>query len=101
MLGTGMDIPFGTFDGVHTDFVGADNNFVVYVGIVHDMAHFVTAILQIAADDVEHDGGHGVAYMSIGVDGWAANIHADEMRLERFEGFFLASQDIINTNCHY
>ena len=60
---------------------------------VRDVAHerdFVAPVHEIAAHDVERRLRARVAHVAVVVDGIAAQIHADDARLERSE-FFLTT----------
>ena len=63
---------------------------VAHVGDIADVAHLIALMLEIAEEEVEGDGGTGVAQMGIAIDGGAADVHADAAFMKGTEEFLLA-----------
>ena len=80
--------------------VGALDDFIVNVGEVADVVHFVADVLEVAVHGVEYDTGAGVADVAVIVNGDAAYVHADFARCERGEFFFLTGQGVIQAQAH-
>ena len=68
---------------------------VAHVGDVAHVAHLVAQMLQVAEDDVEGDGGAGVAQVGVAVDRRAADVHAHMALVNRAEELFLMAQCIV------
>src|SRR5688500_17351131 len=62
------------------------------------MADVVTAVFKIAADDIKHNGRHGMPHMRVVINCQATDIHLDDIWLEGLEFFFLASEGVVKTN---
>lgn len=70
------------------------NNLVVHVREVLHEVNLVTAVFQIPAKHVEDESAASMADVTIIVDGHAADIHPDTLRLNRFERLLSASERI-------
>ena len=83
---------------VDTDatFVGAGNDFVVYVGDVAHIGERVAVLAQPAGNYVKHHQHAGVPEVAVVIHGHAAHIHAHVLRVERDKGFFLAGEGVVN-----
>ena len=92
-----VNVSLREFERIFLELVGAVDDLVVHVGVVHHVFDFVAAIFQITADDVKHQSRHGMTDMRVVVDCHAADIHPDGIRLDGLEIFFLASESIIDT----
>ena len=93
-----VDVTFCQFKRVLAQLVGAVDDLVVHVGVVHHVLDLVAAILEIATDDVEHQRRHGVPDVRVVVDRDAADVHLDHAWFEGLEIFFLASECVVNTD---
>ena len=69
---------------------------VAYVRDVPHVTHLVADVLQIAKQEVEGNGRTCVPEVSVAIDSWAADIHANATGIERLEEFLLPTQGIIN-----
>ena len=79
---------------VHALFVRLIDDLVVDVGEVLHEFHLVAAVLEVAAQQVEHDERARVADVEIVVHGRAAGIHFDLARGDRDELLLLAGQGV-------
>ncbi len=93
-----VDVAFGQFERVFAQFVGARDDLVVHVGVVHHVFDFVAAILKVAADDIEDQRRHGVPDMRVVIDRDAADVHLDQARFEGLEFFFFAGDCVVYAN---
>ena len=75
--------------------VGALDDLVVHVGEVLHERHLVAAVLQIAAQHVEHDDRARVADVDVVIHRRAAGIHAHFARLDRHELFLLHGHGVV------
>ena len=91
-----VDVALRELERIFLELIGAGDDLVVHVGVVHDVPHFVAPILQIAADDVEDQRRHGVTHMRPVVDRHAADVHPDDVRLEGGELFLLAGESVVD-----
>jgi len=55
----------------------------------------ITAMFEIAADDIEHDGRHGMSNMRVVVNRHAAHVNFDKVRFEGLEVFFLTGEGVV------
>ena len=62
---------------------------MAYISDVADVAHFVTDMLEVAEDEVEGDGGAGVAEVRLAIDGRSADIEADMTGIQWDKMFLL------------
>ena len=62
-----------------------------HVGDVAHIAHLVADVLEVAEQEVEGDGGTGVAQMCIAINGGAANVHAHAARNDGAKQLFTAT----------
>ena len=77
-------------------FVGAGDDFVVYVGDIAHIGERVAVLAQPAGNHVKHHQHAGVPEVAVVIHGHAAHIHAHVLRVERGEGFFLAGEGVVN-----
>ena len=86
------------FRGVllHRDAVarGIANDLVVHVGDVHDVLQLVAALLQEAAQHVDHDKGAEVADVPVVIHRGTAGIHADQVVFQRTKLLDLPRQGV-------
>src|SRR5689334_16417424 len=75
-------------------FVRTLNDLVVHIGEVLDEIDLVTVVFQIPAEHVEDECAASMADVAIIVDGHAADIHPDMLRLNRLERFLSAAERI-------
>ena len=78
-----------------TLLVGALDDLVVHVGEVLHERHLVAAVLQIAAQHVEHDDRARVADVDVVIHRRAAGVHAHFARLDRHELFLLHGHGVV------
>ena len=90
------DEPVGQLLDGNPLFVGAADHLIVDVGEVLHERHLVAAMLEIAAQRVEHDERARVADMEIFVNRRAADVHFYLARLQRHKLFLLAGHGIEN-----
>ncbi len=90
------DVHFAQHKGVHSFFVGAQDDLIIHVREVHDMADFITAELEITPDRVENQRGHGMPNVSLGIDCWSADVHTDLAWLQRNKFLNGAGQCVID-----
>ena len=79
--------------------LGARVDLVVDVGDVADVDDVIRAVdvPQQPEQDVEHDDRPGVADMRVVVDGRAADVEPDGLRVDRREILFAAGQSVVKT----
>ena len=65
------------------------------VGDVAHVAHLVSEPGEVSEQDVERDGGAGMAEVGVAVDGGPADVHADVARLDGREELFGAAQRVV------
>ena len=95
-----LGVAAGDHGRIFAALVRAADDLVVHVGEVHDVAHIIPFVCQVAADEVEHDGRHGVSDVRLIVDRRPADIHANLARLQSLKGLFLAGQRIVDNQGH-
>ncbi len=82
VLALGGDVtPRATF------FIGAVDDLVVDVGDVGNKPYFETAICQVPAQDVVHQGGSAMSQVGWAIDRGTAEVNADLPRLAQSERF--------------
>ena len=91
-----LNVTLGNDRSVHAFLICLFNDFVVYVGEVRYVVHFVPFILEVTAHRVEHDHRSRVADMNQVVNRRTADIHADLARRNRLELFQCFCLGIIN-----
>ena len=91
-----LNVTLGNNRSVHAFLICLLNDFVVYVGEVRYVVHFVPFILEVTAHRVEHDHRSRVADMNQVVNRRTADIHADLARRNRLELFQCFCFGIIN-----
>ena len=77
------NIPFGKFRGWHALFVCPTNDFVINIGEILYISHFIATIFQIPPQHVKRTDWAGISDMNIVVNSWAAGINADVIRFNR------------------
>ena len=90
-----LDVLFRHFLGGDALLVGTLDNLVVYVGEVLHERHLVAAVLQIAAQHVEHDDRARVADVDVVIHRRAAGVHTHFARLDRHELFLLHGHGVV------
>ena len=75
--------------------VGTLDDLVVHVGEVLHERHLVAAVLQIAAQHVEHDDRARVADVDVVIHRRAAGVHTHFARLDRHELFLLHGHGVV------
>ena len=76
--------------------IGAVDDLIVHVGVVHHVLDVVSAKFKIAADDVEHDGRHGVPNMGIVIDRDSTDVHFDFVGFEGLEFFSFSGESVVD-----
>ena len=96
----GLDVLLGVL--LHGEAVarGVADDLVLNVSDVHDVLELVAALLQEAAQRVDHDEGAEVADVSVVVNGGPAGIHADEVVFQRPELLNFSGQSIKELKRH-
>ncbi len=88
----------GELKRVAAELFGAGDHLVVDIGEVHDVVYGETAMLQVAADHIEDNRRHGVAYVGVVVGGNAADVHTHKAGLKRLEGLGLTAEAVVKLN---
>ena len=91
-----LNVAFGQLEGVRAHQVGSVDDLIVHVGVVHNVPDLVAAILEVAADNVEDQGRHGMPDVRVAIDRRAADIHFHYAGFEGLEFFFLAGEGVID-----
>ena len=89
------DVFFGDLLAGDALLVGALDDLVVHVGEVLHERHLVAAVLQIAAQHVEHDDRARVADVDVVIHRRAAGVHTHFARLDRHELFLLHGHGVV------
>ena len=90
------DVALGNHVGVHAFLDGLLDDFVVHIGEVADIIHFIPPVFKIAAHRIEHDHGAGVADVDQVVYGGAAYIHFYLARGDGDKFFLFLCESIVN-----
>ena len=80
--------------------VGATDNLIINISKIGNVAHFVAAIDEVAANHVKNNGGHRMANVGVGIDGGATDIHPHLTGLDRLKFFLLAGQRVVELERH-
>ncbi len=80
--------------------VGAHDNLVVHIGVIHHMAHFKPSILEETPDDIEYQRRHSMTDVGFIVHSWAAHIHTHKARRDCLQRFLPAGRGVVNANGH-
>ena len=89
------DVFFGDLLAGDALLVGTIDNLVVHVGEVLHERYLVAAVLQIAAQHVEHDDRARVADVDVVIHRRAAGVHTHFARLDRHELFLLHGHGVV------
>src|SRR5688572_7120749 len=93
-----LDIALRELERIFAELVGAVDDFVVHVGVIHNVVDFVAAVFEITPDDIEHQRRHGMPHMRVIVNGHAADVHPDHVWLETLKFFFFAREGVVETD---
>src|SRR6266498_1804704 len=98
IVGVILNVALRKFEWFFTKLVGAVDDLIVYIGVIHHMLDFVASIFEITADDIEHQRGHRMTHMRIVINRYTADIEFYEIWLEGLKIFFFASEGIVKTD---
>jgi hypothetical protein len=70
-------------------------NFIVNIGEILNIAHFITEILQITPHHIPNHTGTRMTQVAIIIDGNAAAIHGDNAGDEGGKGFFATTEGVV------
>jgi hypothetical protein len=96
----GFDEALGKIADGDAHLAGAIDHFVVNVGEILNVSDAVTAMFQVAPQDVKDDEGSGVADVKEVVDRRAADVKRDLALPERDEGLFPSRQIVVKAQSH-
>jgi hypothetical protein len=80
--------------------VGALDDLIVYIRIIHNVSNLKTTIFEIPVDDIVDEGRHGMPNVSLTVNGRTTDIHGYFPRLKRYEIFLFVGKGIENPDAH-
>ena len=81
-------------------WAGVADDFVIHVGDVHYVLHFVSALAQKTIEKVDGYEGAEIADVAVVIDGWSAGVHADVVTVDRMEVLDLAGEGVIEAQWH-
>ncbi|MBF8297980.1 MAG: hypothetical protein HW395_637 [candidate division NC10 bacterium] len=95
-----LDLLFGQGIPPPPQLLGPVDDLVVHVGIIPDVDHLVTPILEVAPHHVKGEGGTRVADVGTVIDGRPARVHPDLAGHEWIEGLFPPAHRVVDLQRH-
>ena len=92
----GLDIFRGDRVAADALFIRPLDDLVIHVGEVLDEFNLVAAEFEIPPDHIEHERAARMADMAVVVDGHAADIHPNGLRLERVERLLFPCESVVD-----
>ena len=92
----GLDELGGDRVARYASFICPLDDLVIDIGEVLDEFNLISAELEISSDYIEHERAARMADVAIVVDGHAADIHTNGLRLERLKRLFFPCEAVVD-----